>query len=159
MKLGDQDKAFAPHMCCKTCVENLRRWSNKKIQRLPFGIPMVWREGRDHTTDCYFCMTNLQGINRKNKHHVKYPDVPSAIKPVPHGPGIPIPTPPENYRDMILDDDHDIDEDIEETDASSTYLPTASAKEPIPFSQAELNDLTRDLCLSKESAQLLGSRL
>ncbi|XP_042211899.1 uncharacterized protein LOC121859228 [Homarus americanus] len=104
-------------------------------------------------------MTNLQGINRKNKHHVKYPDVPSAIKPVPHGPGIPIPTPPENYRDMILDDDHDIDEDIEETDASSTYLPTASAKEPIPFSQAELNDLTRDLCLSKESAQLLGSRL
>ncbi|KAG7156789.1 hypothetical protein Hamer_G029270, partial [Homarus americanus] len=85
-----------------------------------------------------------EGINRKNKHHVKYPDVPSAIKPVPHGPGIPIPTPPENYRDMILDDDHDIDEDIEETDASSTYLPTASAKEPIPFSQAELNDLTRD---------------
>ena len=61
IKLGDQDKSFAPHMCCKTCVENLRRWSNKKCQSLPFGIPMVWREGRDHTTDCYFCMTNLQG--------------------------------------------------------------------------------------------------
>ena len=27
------------------------------------------------------------------------------------------------------------------------------------FNQAELNDLSRDLCLSKESAQLLGSRL
>ena len=27
------------------------------------------------------------------------------------------------------------------------------------FTQAQLNDLTRDLCLSKESAQLLGSRL
>ncbi|KAG7165677.1 Cubilin-like 4, partial [Homarus americanus] len=96
-------------------------------------------------------------INRKNKHHVKYPDVPSAIKPVPHGPGIPIPTPPENYRDMILDDDHDIDEDIEETDASSTYLPTASAKEPIPFSQAELNDLTRDLLRHRLKYLLLPS--
>lgn len=60
---------------------------------------------------------------------------------------------------MLLDDDRDSDENMEDTDASSTYLPKATAKEPIPFSQAELNDLTRDLCLSKESAQLLGSRL
>ena len=25
MKFGDQDKSFAPHSCCKTCEENLRR--------------------------------------------------------------------------------------------------------------------------------------
>lgn len=61
IKLGDQDKSFAPHICCKTCVEGLRRWSNKKQKSLPFGIPMVWREGKDHITDCYFCMTNLEG--------------------------------------------------------------------------------------------------
>ena len=60
LKLGDQDKAFAPHMCCKTCVEALRFWSKKKIKSLPFGIPMVLREGKVHVTDCYFCMTNLQ---------------------------------------------------------------------------------------------------
>ena len=41
---------------------------------------------KGHSTDCYFCMTNLKGINRKNKHHVQYPDVPSATKPVPYGP-------------------------------------------------------------------------
>jgi len=96
VKLGDQDKAFAPHICCKIYVEGLRRCSNKKQTYLSFGVPMVWREGKDHTTDCYFCMTNLNGINRKNKQHVKYPDVPSAIKPVPHGTEIPIPTPPDN---------------------------------------------------------------
>ena len=62
VKLGDQDKAFAPHICCRTCVESLRLWSLKKIKSLPFGIPMVWREGKDHVTDCYFCMTNLQGM-------------------------------------------------------------------------------------------------
>ena len=58
---------------------------------MPFGVPMVWREGKDHVTDYYFCITNLKGINRKSKHHVQYPDVPSAIKLVSHGPYIPVP--------------------------------------------------------------------
>ena len=31
--------------------------------------------------------------------------------------------------------------------------------QPVPLTQAELNDLTRDQNLSKESAQLLGSHL
>ena len=61
IKLGDQDKSFAPHVCCLTCVQNLRRWWNKKLESLPFGVPMVWREGMDHSTDCYFCMTVLKG--------------------------------------------------------------------------------------------------
>ena len=31
--------------------------------------------------------------------------------------------------------------------------------QPVPLTKAELNDLTRDLSLYKESVQLLGSRL
>lgn len=61
IKLGDQDKKFAPHICCKTCVENFRKWSKGTIKSMPFGIPMIWREGKDHVTDCYFCMINLKG--------------------------------------------------------------------------------------------------
>ena len=60
IRIGDQDKSFAHHTCCKTCVENLRR-SRGKVKSLPFGVPMVCREGTDHLTDCYFYMTNLQG--------------------------------------------------------------------------------------------------
>ena len=30
VKLGDQDKPFASHVCCRTCVENLRDWRNCK---------------------------------------------------------------------------------------------------------------------------------
>lgn len=102
----------------------------------------------------------IPDINRKNKHHVQYPDLHSAIKPVPHGPAIPIPILPENDMDMLSDDDdYGIEEKIEETDASNTYLPTAFAKKRIPLSQAELNDLKRYLGLSNESAQLLGSLL
>ena len=44
-------------------------------------------------TDCYFCMTKLQGINRKSKHCVQYPDVLSATRPVLHGPDLPVPKP------------------------------------------------------------------
>lgn len=154
VKLGDQDKPFAPHICCKTCVENLRDWRNKKRKSMPFGVPMVWREGKDHVTDCYFCMTNLQGINRKNKHHVQYPDVPSAIKPVPHGPDIPVPEP-----DVTMESSSDPEfSDTTDTAEFGAYKPEEDDR-PVPLTQAELNDLTRDLNLSKESAQLLGSRL
>lgn len=61
VRLGDQDKPFAPHVCCKTCVESLRRWKNKETKSLQFGVPMIWREGKDHISDCYFCMINLKG--------------------------------------------------------------------------------------------------
>ena len=78
VKLGDQDKAVAPLVSCKTCVENLCDWEKGKRKSMPLAVPMAWREGKDQVTDCYFCMTNLQGINHKNKHCVKYPDIPSA---------------------------------------------------------------------------------
>ena len=53
---------------------------------MPFAVPMVWREPKDHTTDCYFCITKTSGITAKTRRNVKYPDIPSAIRPVPHSP-------------------------------------------------------------------------
>lgn len=49
---------------------------------------MVPSEEKDPVTNCYFCMTNLKDIN---KHYAQYPDVPSAIKPIPRGPNLPVP--------------------------------------------------------------------
>ncbi|KAK3874297.1 hypothetical protein Pcinc_020763 [Petrolisthes cinctipes] len=46
--------------------------------------------------------------------------------------------------------------DAANSDESGAYKPVDD-DQPIPLTQAELNDLTRDLNLSKESAQLLGS--
>ena len=40
VKLGDQDKSWAPHIACKTCSEILRAWTHGKM-KFKFGIPMV----------------------------------------------------------------------------------------------------------------------
>jgi len=34
VKLGDQDKPWAPHKVCKTCVENLGLWKKGKLERI-----------------------------------------------------------------------------------------------------------------------------
>ena len=40
-----------------------------------------------------------------------------------------------------------------------SYMPEAEVQQRNPLTQAQLDDLTRDLNLSKESTQLLGSHL
>ena len=36
VKLGDQNKPFAPHVCCKTLVKNLRDWRNGTVGHFQF---------------------------------------------------------------------------------------------------------------------------
>ena len=58
---------------------------------------MVWREPKDHVTDCYFCLTNVQGFTtRKSKDCIVHPNLPSAIRPVAHSETIPVPARPSN---------------------------------------------------------------
>ena len=39
VKLGDQDKVWAPHKVCRNCVSSLRQWSIGKLRSLAFGVP------------------------------------------------------------------------------------------------------------------------
>ena len=89
--LGDQDKAWAPHIVCKQFVEHLRHWTKKDRKSLRFGIPMVWHEPKNHFDDCYFCAVNTKRINKKNRYSLVYPNLESAIRPVPHCNEIPVP--------------------------------------------------------------------
>ena len=152
MKLGDQDKDWAPHMVCKSCTECLRQWSKGKKISLKFGIPIIWREPKNHVSDCYFCAIDVTGINRKNRKVLKYPDLESARRPYVHSGECPVPV-----NVMLSDDGHNgstpaqESQENEETDFSNDRQH--------PFSQNELNDLVRDLSLSKSSSELLASRL
>ena len=67
VKIGHQDKPWAPHKVCHSCEENLRQWT-KGTDKITFAILMLWREPQDHITDCYFCLTNIKGYTGKTRH-------------------------------------------------------------------------------------------
>ena len=91
LKIGYQDKSWAPHNVCKPRVENLRQRAKRTRKQLSFDIPMVWREQMNHVDDCYFCLTKASGYIKKTRQKLSYPNLDSAIRPVPHSHDIPVP--------------------------------------------------------------------
>lgn len=58
-------------------------------------------EPRGHVSDCYFCVTAIQGINLKAKHTVQYANLSSAIRPVPNNVNLRI---PDSFISLNIDD-------------------------------------------------------
>ena len=119
-KLGDQDKSFAPHIVCATCAVTLRGWLAGTHSSMPFAIPMIWREQKDHVTDCYFCLTKVSGFSSKSRQSIVYPNLQSAMRPVPHDPSLPIPVPSEHCS---VDDEESSDDDHDEVCLEDTLDP------------------------------------
>ena len=132
---------------------------NRKSFR--FGIPIVWHEPKNHFDDCYFCAVNTKGINRKNRNLLVYPNLESAIRLIPHCKEIPVPVfkglPELELPGFEEDQASVLSTDSNEATVSDVGFSPSSL--PQLFSQGELNDLTRDLNLSKESSKFLASRL
>ena len=149
--LGDQDKSWALHQVCSTCAEILRSWSQEKNAKIKFGVPMVWREPKNHLNDCYFCLISVKRFNKKNKKHLQYPNIHSAMGPIPDSDKVPVPT----FSKFT-----DIDEDPIRPSTFSSSSDNNDEKEDIAheawnadrvssYRQSELNDLIRDLNLPK----------
>jgi hypothetical protein len=65
---------------------------------MPFAVSVVWREQKDHFTECYFYLTKIVGHNSKSKHTIVYPDIPSALRPVEHDDSLQFPSDLNNGR-------------------------------------------------------------
>jgi len=163
MKLGDQDKSWALHKVCKHCAETLRFWTQGKVSSKRFGVPMVWREHKNHHDDCHFCMVDMSGWNQRKKKDWYYPDIESARRPIPHCVEVLVFTslPDLTADEMLLEAVDDTDSSDSSIISSSSMAAAASSlcAKPKPFSQGQLNDLVRDLGLSEESSEVLASRL
>lgn len=161
-KIGDQDKDWAPHVCCRTCAVNLSQWLNGKRKAMPFAVPMIWREPSNHVDDCYFCMVPPAsgGITKKKKWTVEYPNIPSALRPVSHGEGLPIPEPPTDFSISSDDEDgHASASSPQRGSKDDDFSCFDETSAPHKITQDEMNDLVRDLDLSKSKAEILASRL
>ena len=132
----------------------------KGSRSMPFAIPMFWRQPTDHVSDCYFHLTNITGVTAKSKHTIQYPNLPSAMRPLPHSAELSVPKPPTK---MMMNDSESSDEDAGQAnnnkDCDPTFAGACSSNEPHLLTQADLNDIICDLNLSKKQADLLGSRL
>ncbi|GBN82755.1 hypothetical protein AVEN_47498-1 [Araneus ventricosus] len=110
---------------------------------------------------CYFPQLlytmelNLGKLFGFQRNQISYPNIPSAIRPVPHGPGIPIPSPPDTVDNIFYKDT----ESECETDDDVYEVYGSISDEPKLFTQYELNDLVRNFNLPKDSAEVLGSKL
>ena len=109
-------------------------------------------------TDCYFCIVLPlpHGITKK-KITVNYPNISSAIRPVPHTEDLPVPVPTQQYN---LDSDDEPTENqgkIYRTPKSTEADFTAclQCNDSNRITQEVLNDLLRDLDLPKNKAELL----
>src|SRR5678815_615213 len=78
-------------------LEEYEKLVKRKRSRMKFAVPMIWREPTNHVTDCYFCLTNVQGFSSKSKHCIQYPNLHTAMRPVPHSDDLPVPTPPDEF--------------------------------------------------------------
>ncbi|GFU68736.1 uncharacterized protein TNCV_4400141 [Trichonephila clavipes] len=100
-------------------------------------------------------VVNLTIVVQSVLKDISYPTIiRSAIRPVPHGPDLPTPSPPDTL-DNILDDLDQISHIS--SDSGDGYDP--GTNNPDLLSQSDLNDLVRDLSLPKDTPEVLGSRL
>jgi len=82
------------------------------------------------------------------------------MRPVPHSVELPVPKPPTH---MTLSDTESNDEDVGQVNKNMDCDPTctraSSSNEPHMLTQEDMNNIVRDLNLSKKRAELLGTRL
>jgi galactose-1-phosphate uridylyltransferase len=75
---------------------------------MTFAVLMVWTETKDHSSDCYFCSTDITRISYRSKNMVIYPNLPPSMRLVPHNDKLPVSKPPNNVT--TDEDNSDADE-------------------------------------------------
>ena len=151
MKMGDQDKSWAPHFCCGSCRSTLEGWMRGSRKCMPFANPESGENLPIIMMTLFLHSGHFHIQKDKGQKKIVYPSIPSSIAPVNHGPELPIPQPPTTHAiSLTSSEDDDVDFEVDtQSSSKDSHFPN----------QNELNDLTRDLGLTKAKAEILSSRL
>ena len=163
MPVGDQDKRWAPHVICDYCRRTLEGWLRGEKGAMRFAISRIWREPSNHYTDCYFCM--VDPTKRREKMHLQL-----SILTFHHSLPLFLITPPTclchshpQEINLILQSSEDSKKEEGAPSSSSSVLCRRRrvGNERCPYypNQEDINDLIREMALTKSNAELLISRL
>lgn len=122
-----------------------------------FAILQIWREPIDHSSNCFFYMVDPSNHRAgMNVPAIIYPDLLSSINPVSHCPKLPIPTPPERERSHLLKRTA-----IQKRVKSLIQITEVQMRRETHTisTPKDVNNLIRDLGLTKSNAMLLMSKL
>lgn len=147
-------KTWVPEFCCGSCRSSLEGWLRGTRKCMPFAVPRIWTEPTNHYNNCYFCMVDINmftGVN-SNRLQIEYPNIPSSVAPLLHSATLPVPELPVEL--IRVNDKYDDECD----DGDDSWVADFSAEPHFP-NQDEVNDLIRDLGLTKTNSEILMSRL
>src|SRR6218665_1986366 len=135
-------------------------WYRGEKRAMEFAISRIWHQPTNHSSNCYFCkVDSTKRRTGKNAPQIVYPDIPSSIAPVPHCPELPVPIPLKRDQPSSRDNSKsDSEEDIGDPDYA--FPDAVEERRPYFPKQKDINDLIRDLGLTKSNAaELLISRV
>ena len=113
----------------------------REKRAMKFGIPWIWREPTNQSTNCYFCIVNpYKRRFGKNALAILYVDIPSSLASVSHNPQLIVPIPPVHQCGRSTKTESDEDEE-------NNITSEAKNKKPYFSNQCDLNDLIRDFDL------------
>src|SRR6218665_695858 len=135
-------------------------WYRGKKRTMKFAILRIWLQPTVHSSNCYFCMVDpTKRRTGTNVPQIVYPDIPSSIALVPHCPELPVPTPPKRDQPSSGDSSKsDSEEDKNYWRSRLRFHRCVEERRPYFPNQKDVNDLIRDLGLTKFNAELLISR-
>ena len=148
--ISDLKKNWTPNICCNSC----RLGFNDK--NFTMETPMIWREPKDHTSDCYFCsvdLPNFRSVINASKCFNYPQNIESAILPTFRDMNIFVDSHVDNKTEWK--NDFDTDEEYLEENFENNY----DGRNLHLLDQSDLSDIFRDANLNKEQSELIASRL
>ena len=143
---------WIPGFICPCCRTSLIRWQAGNKSSLKFKTPTNWLEPNQDHSDCYFCLSELNGANSKTKNRVSYIIENCIVLPIPSEDisetndteQMDTAKPQKSFDVENSQSDMEVDEEVSDAESEINYKGFyQDPKKPILINQESLSDLIR----------------
>jgi len=158
VEMENLNTSFVPNIICGSCYSMLRKDKSKKSPA-DIAVPAVWTQPLSED-ECYFCANKIVGLNSSTRQSHNYANVPTLKKPIKVGDqSIELAGPSKDLDLTPTPNCVTFTSNTESEESNSPSDDTHASDSEEEITQAELNDLVRDLGLPKDGSEYLASWL